>query len=145
MKKYILILIFILSTVSFAEKYYAVGGNFGTNTGLNFLVFNSAEEALQINTSFDLTNSNGNFTFILDKVYFNYINSDSSIYYGVGLKLSNEENKNIGLRGVVGISAFAVDLNENLEIFADMAPTIYLAPDSDFLNFEFGIGLRYYF
>jgi hypothetical protein len=145
MKKYILILIFILSTVSFAEKYYAAGGNFGTNTGLNFLVYSGAEEAIQINTSFDLGNNFNNFTFTLDKIYFDYMNADSAIYYGVGLKLSDTDNENLGVRGVIGISGYLVDIDENLEAFAEFDPTIHLAPDNDFLGFEFGIGLRYYF
>lgn len=145
MKKYILILILTFSTVSFAEEFVAIGGNLGSNKGLNFLVYDSIDEAIQINTSFDLADEIGSFTFTLDRVFFSFIDDNSSVYYGVGIKLSNEDDEEFGIRAVTGISAYLVNIDENLEIFGEIDPTIHFASDADFLDFEYGIGLRYYF
>jgi hypothetical protein len=145
MKKYILILVILTSSLSFASEYYAGGATYGSNPGLNVIAYSSDEEAIAANFSFALLDNFNEFTFTLDKLYYTYMSNDSSIFMGVGVKLSSEENKEIGVRGVMGISGYLVDIDENLEIFAEVDPTIHLAADTDFLDFEYAVGLRYYF
>ena len=46
---------------------------------------------------------------------------------------------------VFGFFYFANALSDSLEIFGEIAPTIYLTSINDFVETEYGIGARYYF
>ncbi len=73
-------------------------------------------------------------------------------YWGVGARIKLEENEGnssrnndddlIGVRVPVGVAWYPE--NTQLEVFGEIAPTLDLAPDSDF-DIGAGIGARYYF
>lgn len=111
--------------------------NLVINVGLSSLplIGNSGSSSIVIDTSIDLIfRSTATDTLVLP------------LYYGAGLKLKNESNQNLGIRGVIGIGAFLSDIDENFEVFGEFTPTFYLPVDQNSLiNFEFGMGARYYF
>jgi hypothetical protein len=128
-----------------------VGLNLGTTRAVNVvyqnLVINVGLESLPVVG----TSSQSN-TIAIDTsvdLIFRATSTDNlaiPLYYGAGIKLQNETNKNIGLRGVIGVGAFLTDVDENFEVFAEFTPTLYLPFNATSpLSFEFGMGARYYF
>jgi hypothetical protein len=142
----IIFLFFLIISFSAFSEYYAIGANLGSNKGLNILIYNSQEKAIQVNSSWSLNSTNTTFIFSFDQVYFSLMpDGVTPLYYGVGMKISNKEEEYIGVRGVFGASYFAQDIDENLELYIELDPTFHLAATTDFLALEIGLGFRYYF
>lgn len=127
-----------------------VGLNLGTNDSLNIvyqnLVVNVSFESLPLISNGSVMPSEIDMT--LDLIFRSQSTDQLALplYYGAGVKFQSESDENLGIRGVVGIGAFLTNVDENLEVFAELTPTFYLPADnSSPLEFEFGIGTRYYF
>ena len=68
----------------------------------------------------------------------------SPLYFGGGVRIIDREEKDnkFGIRIPAGIECWLQ--NESFRIFAEIVPILELAPDTE-LNFEFGVGIRYFF
>lgn len=151
MKRLLLILFSLvaISATSFAVdsngKFgYALGVIVGSTNGFNALAYDGEGRGYQLTLSLSESRDNkiaGSF----DKLFFYDANETIPVYVGIGIKLSDKEDKYVGIRGVFGISYFVNSLSDRLEIFGEIAPTIYLTSIDDFIDTEYGIGARYYF
>ena len=158
MKKLLLILVSVLSvsTTIFAVDSngrfnyaagFVIGSTNGFNAstnGFNALAYDGEGRGYQLTLSLN-ESGNSKIGVSFDKLFFYDANETVPVYVGIGLKLSDEEDKYVGIRGVFGISYFANALSDSLEIFGEIAPTIYLTSINDFVETEYGIGARYYF
>jgi hypothetical protein len=121
----------------------AIGLNLGTTTGLN-LLYNNISLTLD---SRILSINNPTLSISIDSLVeddFFTVDSGLPFHYGVGIKLTTEDNTKIGFRGLVGSNIRLSDFDENLELYGDLIPTFYFPSYGNFLKFEFAIGLRYY-
>lgn len=151
MKKLLLIL---FSALSFSSAIFAVDSNgrfsyaagfvIGSTNGFSGLAYDGEGRGYQLTLSLN-ESGDSKIGVSFDKLFFYDANETIPVYVGVGIKLSDEEDKYVGIRGVFGISNFASSLSDNLEIFGEIAPTIYLTSINDFVKTEYGIGARYYF
>lgn len=149
MKKNLLIFTAILMFVTanayaFEPVEHALGFSIGTDKGFNYLTHDGQGHGYQANLSLDL-GSDDKFTLSVDKLFFSLIGDNVPVYTGFGIKLSDTDDENIGLRAVGGISYFFEQLDDDLELYAELTPTIYLSNLSDLFEFEYSIGARYYF
>mgnify|MGYP003590239617 CR=1 FL=1 len=151
MKKLLLILFSVLSlsTTIFAvdtngKFNYAAGFVIGSTNGFNGLAYDGEGRGYQLTLSLK-QNGDSKIGVSFDKLFFYDANENLPIYAGIGLKLSDEQDKYVGIRGVFGISYFANALSDSVEIFGEIAPTIYLTSINDFVKTEYAIGARYYF
>lgn len=64
-------------------------------------------------------------------------------YIGLGLKLENKDDAVFGIRFLGGL-AYSFGPSAPLELFAELAPVLRLAPSTG-SNLDGGVGLRYYF
>lgn len=124
---------------------YAAGVILGSIKGVNFLAYDGVGQGYQLTLSINNNKGSGKITTAFDKLFFYDANETIPVYAGVGVKLSDTEDKYIGIRGVFGISYFMSALSDSLEIYGEVAPTLYLTSIEDFRDLEFGIGARFYF
>lgn len=149
MKK--LLLLFLLSFASLfavdtnGNYSYAAGVILGSTNGVNFLAYDGIGQGYQLTLSINNNKDNGKVTVAFDKLFFYDANETIPVYAGIGVKLSDKEDKYIGIRGVFGISYFLSALSDSLEIYGEVAPTLYLTSIEDFIEPEFGVGFRFYF
>ena len=150
-----ILLLILFSVLSFSTTIFAVDSNgrfnyaagfvIGRSTnGFNALAYDGEGRGYQLTLSLN-ESGNSKIGVSFDKLFFYDANETVPVYVGIGLKLSDEEDKYVGIRGVFGISYFANALSDSLEIFGEIAPTIYLTSINDFVETEYGIGARYYF
>ncbi len=148
-KVLIMITMLFIYTNTFSEDFgykgFAVGFNIGTDKGINALIHNGNGHGYQANLSFDFGDSDNVFDLSVDRLFFREFGPSVPYYVGVGLKVSDKSKKYFGVRGVVGISYFVTQLANDLELFGELAPTIYLTDLDNLFDIEYGIGLRYYF
>lgn len=69
-------------------------------------------------------------------------NGDFPFYFGVGPRVLFNNNTEFGVRFPLGLSF--LPHNTTWEFFGEMAPVLRFTPDTG-VNFDFGIGARYYF
>lgn len=160
MKKKLLFIIFVLG-ISFSVKSAdfepvesAIGVSLGTHKGINYLIHDGKGHGFQYNLSLDINDSNNRFVFSMDKLFFNTIGNPDDpdhaipVYTGFGIHISDKRKEYIGLRAVAGISYFFNQLDDDLEIYAEVSPTSYILKLDDMnrlFEFEYSIGARYYF
>lgn len=151
MKRLILFFVLLSSynifAVSFEDYGYGIGGNIGTSKGLNLLAYDKdmSGTGYQLNISLDVYSNNNIIDLSLDRLFFSELNNNIPVYAGVGIKLSDEKNNYLGLRALAGISYFVSQLDDDLEIFAHLVPTVYVTNFDDLFVLEYGLGARYYF
>jgi len=147
MKKLLFFLILIgnLFALDTNGKFnYAGGFLVGTTNGINLLAYDGEGRGYQL--TFSLNNSKSTkFSLAFDKLFFYDANGTIPVYAGIGTKISDTTDKYIGIRGVFGISYFVNSLSDSLEIYGEVAPTLYLTSLQNFVEPEYGIGVRYYF
>lgn len=146
MKKFVLFLILLtnLFAIDSNGKFnYAAGVILGSTNGINTLAYDGEGRGYQL--TFSVNNKDSNITLAFDKLFFYDANGTIPVYAGIGVKLSDAPDQYIGIRGVFGISYFVNALSDSLEIYGEIAPTIYLTNINEFFKAEYGIGTRYYF
>lgn len=161
MKKNLFLFIICILSISFVVKAddfepveSAIGVSLGTNKGINYLTHNGKGHGYQANLSLDINKSDNRFVFSIDKLFFKAIGNQENpdqgipIYTGFGVQISDKRREYIGLRAVAGISYFFNQLDDDLEIYAEISPTAYLLKLDDMdriFEIEYSIGARYYF
>lgn len=150
MKKNLLIataicIILSVNIYAFEPVEHALGFSIGTDKGFNYLTHDGQGHGYQANLSIDLGSSDNKFIFSADKLFFSLIGDNVPVYTGFGIKISDNEDEYVGLRAVAGISYFFEQLDDDLELYAEITPTVYLDNLSDLFSFEYSLGARYYF
>ena len=123
---------------------YAAGFLVGTTNGINVLAYDGEGRGYQLTFSLN-NNKSTKFSVAFDKLFFYDANDTIPVYAGIGARVSDNTDKYIGIRGVFGISYFVNSLSDSLEIYGEVAPTLYLTSLQNFIEPEYGIGARYYF
>jgi len=151
MKKILLILFLIsISTVSLSAQEKGVGAGviLGAPTGISGKYWIDTTNAIDAGLGWDFLENASRFSFHVDYLYHNYSLVDAEIkmpvYYGFGLRFRFKSgvNGSMGIRGVVGASLYL--RNQPIELFGEIAPSFRLLPSTG-LDFDAGIGARYYF
>lgn len=147
MKKLVLFLVLICNLFAIdttGSFNYAMGGLIGTTNGVNVLAYDGEGRGYQL--TFSISNkSDAKFSVAFDKLFFYDVNDTIPVYAGLGAKVSDSIDKYIGIRAVFGLSYFVNSLSDSVELYGEVAPTIYLTDLQDFIQPEFGVGVRYYF
>jgi hypothetical protein len=151
-RTYLLIVIvssFIISNVNFAQqKGFGLGVVLGEPTGISAKYWLSPGTALDFGLGYSFTSSNSLFDFYVDYVFHNsdMIHSVENfvVYYGPGarLKIREDADSRLGVRGVIGI--LWLPRGTNFDLFVEVAPILDIIPATKF-DFTGGIGGRYFF
>jgi hypothetical protein len=144
-RTYLLIVIvssFIISNVNFAQqKGFGLGVVLGEPTGISAKYWLSPGTALDFGLGYL-------FDFYVDYVFHNsdMIHSVENfvVYYGPGarLKIREDADSRLGVRGVIGI--LWLPRGTNFDLFVEVAPILDIIPATKF-DFTGGIGGRYFF
>ncbi len=151
MKKYIFIIIVLMSSSSFLlgqKSGLGLGPMLGEPSGLAGKYWLSENNALDFGVGIGFLGGNSGLSFHTDYLY--HINDllkwkyKTTFYYGFGLRvrLPSGSSAAIGVRGVSGILLLVKDLP--IDVFFELAPSFRLLPTTG-LDFDIAIGGRYYF
>lgn len=152
---------FLLLTAAGVATAQSNGGNFGLGiivgepTGIDAKIFLTKKNALEFAVAWSLNDDN-DLHIQGDYLWHNYrlIKLDSSdempLFFGVGLRAimrddrddRNDRDDVVGIRFPVGLAYMFA--NYPFDIFAQIAPILDVAPDSDF-DLEGAIGARFWF
>lgn len=120
----------------------------GEPTGISGKYWITENTAYDFGIAYSFIGLNSSLSLHADYLYhlFNAIETQYTlpVYYGFGARMRTNENSELGLgaRGVIGISLFSTQLP--MDFFLEVAPVFQLIPETE-LNFDIGIGARYYF
>jgi len=145
----IVISILFITSINFAQqKDFGLGVVFGEPTGISAKYWLDSGTALDFGLGYSFTSTNSLFDFYADYVFHNsdMIHSEENfvVYYGPGARLKIKENSDsrLGVRGVIGI--LWIPQGTNFDIFVEVAPILDIIPATKF-SFSSGIGGRYFF
>ena len=154
MKKYfILVTALTFFLINFSntlaqDSGFGLGVILGEPTGLSGKYWLDNNNALDIALGYSFIPKDAKISMHVDYLYHlqDVIQSEESItlYYGFGLRLRARSGKqgSFGVRGVIGGSLPLKNIP--VEFFLEVAPVFLLLPATA-LNFDVGIGGRYYF
>ncbi len=135
------------SKFSFAAKEISVGVAVISPTGLSAKFWLSKEHAIDVFGSWSFNSDKFNFhaNYLLHD--FNKIKIDENpmaFYYGVGIRVKNEANKDaiLGIRMPFGVSYLISGVP--FDIFGEVAPRVNIVPSTNF-GLDVMIGIRYRF
>ena len=143
---FILAVLVVTSIIEAQDKGLGVGVILGEPTGISFKSWTGYSTAVVGTAAWSL-GKEGSLHLHLDYIFhnFNLIKmEDESLpfYYGVGIRVKNEKHVRIGVRFPLGINYMFK--KAPVDIFVEFVPLFDLLPRTD-LNFNGGIGIRYYF
>ncbi len=145
----VIISLFIISNLNFAQqKGCGLGVVLGEPTGISAKFWLTPGTALDFGLGYSFTSSNSVFDFYADYVFHSadMINSTENfvVYYGPGarLKIREDADSRLGVRGVIGILWLPRGIN--FDLFVEVAPILDIIPATKF-DFSGGIGGRYFF
>ena len=152
MKKSLIILfLFIListNALAFERKKFGIGVMAGDPTGI------TAKYMIDNNSGIDVaigweTSGDNEFYVSADYLFHLYDlvkipKGISPLYFGGGLRSIDRDKRDnkFGIRIPVGIEYLF--FNDSIGAFGEIVPVLDLTPDTEF-DFEFGIGIRYFF
>lgn len=149
MKKLLLTLLLVVTTSTFSQdKGFGLGVILGEPTGISFKGWTSENNAIDGGVAWSFTHRTTALHLHADYLWhlFDVIKSEENIpmYYGVGgrVKLGNNDNNRLGVRGVVGINYLMRKVP--LDFFIEIAPILDLIQSTEF-SINGGIGARYFF
>lgn len=126
MKKLLLILMLIMSISSYSKV--GIGLGIGSETEVVIGI-----EDINIGIGLESDTS-----FRLDKHF--TIPGTPHFYWGLGGKYSEDDRHEIGVRGIAGLNFFPV---KEVELYAQVIPTLYLRDDTH-TDVEFSVGFKYW-
>ena len=138
-----------ITNINFAQqKGFGLGVVLGEPTGISAKYWLSSGTALDFGLGYSFTSSKSLFDFYADYVFHSsdMINSTENfvVYYGPGarLKIKEDSDSRLGVRGVIGI--LWLPRGTNFDLFVEVAPILDIIPATKF-DFSGGIGGRYFF
>ena len=144
----VLSLLFITNINLAQQKDFGLGVVLGEPTGISAKFWLTPGTALDFGLGYSFTSSNSVFDFYADYVFHSsdMINSTENfvVYYGPGarLKIKEDSDSRLGVRGVIGI--LWLPRGTNFDLFIEVAPILDIIPATKF-DFSGGIGGRYFF
>jgi len=140
------IICFSLITISSAQGHgFGLGVVVGTPTGLSCKAWISHSSALQIEAGWpSLSQTEGtvlSFDYLLHAHIFRS-HEQLPLFYGIGGVVGLSSTNAFGLRGVGGLAWWPH--GSSTDIFLQVLPTFYFTPSTKF-DFDFGLGVRYFF
>jgi hypothetical protein len=146
MKKLLIVACFlIMPSLTFAAQGgpLGVGIILGDPTGLSAKYWLDKKNAIDAAIGFDRFSVHADYLFHFWNIIPQTGGGELGAYLGPGFVFKDKKEDNVvGIRFALGA---AYELNQYpVEIFAEIVPVFELAPDTD-LNFDGGIGVRYFF
>ncbi len=145
----VILSLFIISNLNFAQqKGFGLGVVLGEPTGISAKFWLTSATALDFGLGYSFTSKKSVFDFYADYVFHNsdMIHSTENfvVYYGPGarLKISEDTDSRLGVRGVIGI--LWISRGTSFDVFVEVAPILDIIPATKF-DFAGGIGGRYFF
>lgn len=130
------------------DKGLGLGVILGEPSGISGKYWVSETNAFDFAAAYSFAGSSNSFSIHADYLYhlFNAIETEYRlpVYYGFGARIRTNEDSKLGLgaRGVIGLALFADKYP--IDFFLEIAPVFQLIPETE-LNFDIGIGVRYFF
>ena len=144
----VLIICSLTKTTIAQDRGLGLGIILGEPTGISGKYWLNESNAVDFGIAYSFVGSSSSASLHADYLYhlFNAIESDYilPVYYGFGGRLRTNEDSEVGLgaRGVIGVALFSE--RYPLDFFFEIAPVFQLIPETE-LNFDVGIGARYFF
>ena len=145
----VIVSLFIISNLNFAQqKGFGLGVVLGEPTGISAKFWLTPGTALDLGLGYSFTSEKSVFDFYADYVFHNsdMIHSAENfvVYYGPGarLKIKEDTDTRLGVRGVIGI--LWIPRGTSFDLFVEVAPILEIIPATKF-DFSGGIGGRYFF
>jgi hypothetical protein len=139
-------LIGFLSSYAVAQGHgFGLGAQFGTPTGVSGKAWLTRTGALQVGFGWPSSTQNEGTVLSIDYLLHTHVFRSTQqlpIFYGLGGVVGVSGTTAAGIRGVAGLAWWPH--SSSLDIYFQVVPTIYFSPSSKF-EFEFGMGIRYYF
>jgi hypothetical protein len=139
----------LITNINLAQqKDFGLGVILGEPTGISAQFWLSPGTALDVGLGYSFTSSNSVFDLYADYVFHNsdMIHSAENfvVYYGPGarLKIKEDTESRLGVRGVIGI--LWIPRGTSFDLFLEIAPILDIIPATKF-DFSGGIGGRYFF
>ena len=139
----------LITNINLAQqKDFGLGVILGEPTGISAKFWLSPATALDLGLGYSFTSSNSVFDLYADYVFHDphLIQSAEKfiVYYGPGarLKIKEDTDSRLGVRGVIGI--LWIPRRSNFDLFVEIAPILDIIPATKF-DFSGGIGGRYFF
>jgi hypothetical protein len=139
----------LITNINLAQqKDFGLGVILGEPTGISAKFWLSPGTALDFGLGYSFTSSNSVFDLYADYVFHNsdMIHSAENfvVYYGPGarLKIKEDTESRLGVRGVIGI--LWIPRGTSFDLFLEIAPILDIIPATKF-DFSGGIGGRYFF
>jgi len=147
MKKLLLLLIVLISNLSFAANEKAIGFLLGNPTGLSGKYWLGDNKAIDAGLGFSFGKNNPltlHSNYLFHKPESLYVNDEYplDLYYGLGARMKFSDDINLGVRFPLGV-VYRVE-KQNAEIFTELAPVLDLFSEFG-LDLNLGLGARYYF
>jgi hypothetical protein len=139
----------LITNINLAQqKDFGLGVILGEPTGISAKFWLSPGTALDFGLGYSFTSSNSVFDLYADYVFHDshLIRSTENfiVYYGPGarLKIKEDADSRLGVRGVIGI--LWIPHGSSFDLFVEIAPILDIIPATKF-DFSGGIGGRYFF
>jgi len=139
----------LITNISLAQqKDFGLGVILGEPTGISAKFWLTTETALDLGLGYSFTSSNSVFDLYADYVFHDPYLIESAenfiVYYGPGarLKIKEDTDSRLGVRGVIGI--LWIPRGSSFDLFVEVAPILDIIPATKF-DFSGGIGGRYFF
>jgi hypothetical protein len=141
-----LMLVLIVGNIQAQQKKFGVGIILGEPTGLIVKYWTSNTTAIDMAASWSFAGENS-FHLHADYLFhsFNLFKVEKGrlpLYYGIGARLSLQDQTRFGIRIPIGLS-YMFD-NAPFDIFVEVGPVMDVVPATEFHVLGF-IGFRYYF
>lgn len=144
----LLISLFLLSNGVAQQKEFGLGIIIGSPSGFSAKYFLNSTEAIDFGMGYAFSGKNNTTNFHADYLIHNsnVIKTEYQLplYYGIGgrMKIRHNAASRIGVRGVLGITYYPVQIP--IDIFLEVVPVFNIIPSTE-LDMEAGLGFRYYF
>ncbi len=140
--------IFLIIDTYPQQKEFGLGIILGSPSGFSGKYWISESNAVDFGMGYSFSGINNATNFHADYLWHNEnvikVDAKVPIYYGLGgrLKIRPESSSRLGVRGVLGVTYFPMQIP--IDLFFEVVPVFNLVPSTE-LDIEAGLGFRYYF
>ncbi|GAB4289307.1 MAG: hypothetical protein Kow0098_07210 [Ignavibacteriaceae bacterium] len=142
-----LIVILSLTHTKAQDKGFGLGIILGEPTGLSAKYWTTSINAFDFGLGYSFSPKNSRFHFHIDYLFHTQLSGVEEkllLHYGPGarIKTREDDDANLGVRGVIGITW--IPRNAPVDLFIEIAPILNLIPGTTF-SINGGFGARFYF
>lgn len=142
---FLVLIVFLTFSASFAQKNFGIGIILGEPSGLSAKLYTGSTNAIDFAAAWSFEGS-GHMLLQADYVWHSSLTRASSgelmLYYGIGGRIVFSDDPLVGARIPIGLDyQFS---SAPIDIFVEIVPILDLIPSTDF-DFGGGVGIRFWF